>query len=139
LARLLTDRGQGTTRADVEAAPLPTARRAAVLTGAVVLLKGAATVGAAPGGATFAHAAGTPWLATAGPRDLLPALPGALPAVAGEELTADRAAGGARTAALAAAAALVHGRAGARASAGGPVTALQVARAVPAVVAELLA
>lgn len=34
---------------------------------------------------------------------------------------------------------LVHGRAGARASAGGPVTALQVARAVPAVVAELLA
>jgi len=139
LARLLTDRGQGTTRADVEAAPLPTARRAAVLTGAVVLLKGATTVVAAPGGTTFAQADGTPWLATAGTGDVLTGVLGALLAVAGEELTADRDAGGARTAARAAAAALVHGRAGARASAGGPVTALQVARAVPAVVAELLA
>src|SRR5690606_29830170 len=84
------------------AAPLPTARRAAVLTGAVVLLKGATTVVAAPGGTTFAQADGTPWLATAGTGDVLTGVLGALLAVAGEELTADRDAGGARTAALAA-------------------------------------
>jgi hypothetical protein len=33
---------------------------------------------------------------------------------------------------------LVHGRAAARASAGGPLAALEIAGAVPAVVAELL-
>ncbi|OIQ63778.1 hypothetical protein GALL_546790 [mine drainage metagenome] len=44
-----------------------------------------------------------------------------------------------RAAALAAAAALVHGRAAHHANPGGPVTALAVAAAVPATVAGLLA
>ncbi|HLT84045.1 MAG TPA: NAD(P)H-hydrate dehydratase [Phototrophicaceae bacterium] len=138
LARLLTDRGEAATRADVEAAPLPAARRAAALTGAVVLLKGATTVVAAPGGACLTQADGTPWLATAGTGDVLAGVLGALLAVRGEDLAEGRDPGGSLTAELAAAAALLHGRAGRLASAGGPVTALEVADALPEVVAELL-
>ncbi|WP_324649632.1 bifunctional ADP-dependent NAD(P)H-hydrate dehydratase/NAD(P)H-hydrate epimerase [Georgenia sp. H159] len=137
LARLLSDRGEETARGDVDAEPLRLARLAAGLTGAVVLLKGPTTVVAAPGGATFAQADGTPWLATAGTGDVLAGVLGALLAGHGEELTTDEDADGARTAELAAAAAYLHGRAGLRASGGGPVTALQVADAVSAVVAEL--
>ncbi|WP_454085446.1 NAD(P)H-hydrate epimerase [Georgenia sp. Marseille-Q6866] len=139
LARLLTARGEETERGDVEAAPLELARRAAALTGAVVLLKGPTTVVAAPGGAALSQADGTPWLATAGTGDVLAGVLGALLAVRGEDLTDRQDPDGTLTAELAAAAALVHGRAGARASAGGPVTALQVADAVPGVVAALLA
>ncbi|PYG00669.1 yjeF C-terminal region, hydroxyethylthiazole kinase-related/yjeF N-terminal region [Georgenia satyanarayanai] len=139
LARLLSARGEDTDRADVEAAPLAFARRAAARTGAVVLLKGPTTVVAAPGGTVLSQADGTPWLATAGTGDVLAGILGALLAVRGEDLAAGRDPDGALTAELAAAAALVHGRAGARAAGGGPVTALQVADAVPGVVAALLA
>ncbi|WP_152187718.1 NAD(P)H-hydrate epimerase [Georgenia satyanarayanai] len=139
LARLLSTRGERTSRADVEAAPLDLARRAAVLTGAVVLLKGPTTVVAAPGGAGLSQADGTPWLATAGTGDVLAGVLGALLAQRGEDLAAGHDPAGTLTAELAAAAALVHGRAGARASGGGPVTATGVADAVPGVVAALLA
>jgi len=139
LARLLTDRGEERTRADVDAAPLALARRAAELTGAVVLLKGPTTVVAAPGGPALAQADGTPWLATAGTGDVLAGVLGALLAGRGEELTAGKDRGGTLTAELAAAAALIHGRAGRHASRGGPVTALQVADAVRDVVAGLVA
>lgn len=139
LARLLSARGEETDRADVEAAPLELARRAAALTGAVVLLKGPTTVVAAPGGTVLSQADGTPWLATAGTGDVLAGVLGALLAVRGEDLAGGQDPDGALTAELAAAAALVHGRAGARASGGGPVTALEVADAVPGVVAALLA
>ena len=129
LATLLSGRGRPTERREVEADPLRHARDAARLTGAVVLLKGTTTVVAAPDGETYAQADGSPWLATAGTGDVLTGVLGAV--LAG--------AGGATTARLAATAALLHGRAGVRAARGGPLTARQVADALPAVVGEILA
>lgn len=129
LAILLSGRGRPTERQDVEAHPLRHACEAARLTGAVVLLKGAVTVVAAPDGETYAQADGSPWLATAGTGDVLAGVLGAVLAGAGHATTAH----------LAAAGALLHGRAGVRAARSGPVTALQVAEALPGVVGEILA
>lgn len=115
------------------------ARETADAFGGVVLSKGAVTVVAAAGGWVRRVSAGTPWLATAGTGDVLGGVLGAL--------TAGSVAAG-RTglddlAACAATAAWLHGRAGAAASlaageGGGPITALDVAGALPRVVAELL-
>ncbi len=105
----------------------------------MVLSKGAVTVVAAAGGWTRRVSAGTPWLATAGTGDVLGGVLGALTASA---VAAGRT-GIDDLAACAATAAWVHGRAGALASLsiggeGGPITALDVAEAVPRVISELL-
>lgn len=74
LARLLSARGTGgrtVDRAEVEARPLHHARLAARLTGCTVLLKGATTLVAGPGGAVFSQSDATPWLSTAGSGDVL--------------------------------------------------------------------
>lgn len=134
LARLLVERGEDVSRASVDADPLQHARRAAELTGAVVLLKGATTIVVAPSGPAYAQADGTPWLATAGTGDVLAGVLGALLAGAG----AAGPVGAEDVAALAAAAALVHGRAGRLASRGGPTTARRCAEAVPDVLRGLL-
>lgn len=105
----------------------------------VVLSKGAVTIVAAPGGWVRRIATGTPWLATAGTGDVLGGVLGAV--VAGAS-----AAGRASLddlAACAATAAWLHGTAGTVAAAGrggtgGPITALDVAEALPAVVASVL-
>jgi NAD(P)H-hydrate repair Nnr-like enzyme with NAD(P)H-hydrate dehydratase domain len=68
-----------------------------------------------------------PWLATAGSGDVLAGLAGTLLAA------------GLSTVDSGSLAALVHGLAGEAANPGGPVRALGVARAIPAVVAGLLA
>ncbi|MBZ2197764.1 NAD(P)H-hydrate dehydratase [Occultella gossypii] len=158
LARLLTARGGAPVeRATVEADPARWAQRATELTGATVLLKGAVTVVAQPGGPVFSQADGTGWLATAGSGDVLAGILGAL--LAGS---------GAPAAELAAAAALVHGRAGVWAARnrsrsagdptpvggpisasgrgplddrdpGAPITASDIAAAVPEVVRGILA
>ncbi|WP_136586965.1 ADP-dependent NAD(P)H-hydrate dehydratase [Microbacterium hydrothermale] len=114
------------------------ARETADAFGGVVLSKGAVTVVAAAGGWVRRVSAGTPWLATAGTGDVLGGVLGALAAGA---VAAGRT-GIDDLAACAATAAWVHGRAGAVASlaaggAGGPITALDVAEAVPRVIAEL--
>ncbi|NYF15908.1 hydroxyethylthiazole kinase-like uncharacterized protein yjeF [Microbacterium sp. AK009] len=129
-----------------------TARR----TGAVVVLKGARTVVAEPGGwhAVIAQD-GTSWLATAGTGDVLAGVLGAVMAgaAAREERGTNAGDGGGEAglvpwARRAAAAVWLHQRAGARAAeraaggagrGGGPVTALDVAGALPAVVADVLA
>ncbi|MBO0923030.1 NAD(P)H-hydrate epimerase [Cellulomonas sp. zg-ZUI199] len=134
LAALLVARGAHATRAEVEAAPLVHARRAHDLTGATVLLKGGTTVVVGPHGAAYAQADGPSWLATAGAGDVLGGVLGAL--LAGR--SADAMADPTLPAALAAAAALVHGRAAHHANPGGPVSAGDVADALPAVVAGLL-
>lgn len=115
--------------------------------GVTVLLKGARTVVATPAGVARTVTSPTPWLATAGTGDVLGGILGAL--VAGAAGAAE-AAGAADEAgaldvealgALAATAALVHGRAAAAASAaraGGPITALDVAEAVASVIGALL-
>ncbi len=104
---------------------------------AVVLLKGSATLVAEPGGALRRVRSGAPWLATAGTGDVLG---GALAAVVAAHWTA-----GARRqgdlADAAASAAWLHGRAAVLAAhrgaeGPGPVTALDVAEALPRAVAE---
>jgi len=134
LAALLTARGAHTARVDVEAAPLTHARHAHELTGATVLLKGGTTVVVGPHGAAYAQADGPSWLATAGAGDVLGGVLGALLAGRAPDAAGDPT----LPAALAAAAALVHGRAAHHANPGGPVSATDVADALPAVVAGLL-
>lgn len=139
-------------RAGIEASPLAAARRAAELLGAVVLLKGATTVVAAPDGTVFTQANGNPRLATAGSGDTLagilvallamgvgragagpgPAGPGpAGPGDAGQVPPPPREL--ARTAALAAA---LHGELS-RADPGGPLNAGQLAGRIPLVWAQM--
>ncbi|WP_159500287.1 ADP/ATP-dependent (S)-NAD(P)H-hydrate dehydratase [Microbacterium sp. 18062] len=116
------------------------AQETAAALGAVVLLKGATTLVAEPGGAVRAVRSGSPWLATAGTGDVLGGALGAVIAgcsARGATALADLADG-------AASAAWLHGRAGGIAAerlgaVGGPVTALDVAEALPSAVAEVLA
>ncbi|UNX54322.1 NAD(P)H-hydrate epimerase [Georgenia sp. TF02-10] len=150
LATLLTGRGEQTSRDDVDAAPARHARLAAEITGATVLLKGAVTVVAAPDGPLYAQADATPWLATAGAGDVLTGVLGALLAGYGDQLAAEAADGGdgdGLPARLAAAAALVHGRAARiaagqwpadRPGPGTPILAGDVAAAIPAALRTVL-
>ena len=108
--------------------------------GTVVLLKGAVTIVADPAGGIRRVEAGTAWLATAGTGDVLA---GAIGAVVAALIARDGAAGLPVLADAAAAAAWLHGRAGTLAAgalgpAGGPITALEVAEALPRAVAEVL-
>ncbi|GMA22679.1 hypothetical protein GCM10025864_04380 [Luteimicrobium album] len=134
LATLLRSRGQQVERAVVEAAPLEHARLAHDLTGATVLLKGGVTVVVGASGALYAQAEAPAWLATAGAGDVLTGLLGTLLAARADEVLRAPS----LAAALAAAAASVHGLAAHAANPGGPVNALAVADAVPGVVAGLL-
>lgn len=136
LAGLLARYGADPGRTGVEDATLAAARQASELTGATVLLKGATTLVAAPSGTVFSQAEATPWLATAGSGDVLAGVLGSLLA----QLTEDSATFDSvgvpaddRWAGIAAMAASVHGRAGSRASAGGPLSASGIADALPEV------
>jgi len=95
------------------------ARRAAEKFGAVVLLKGHATVVAGPDGRTLVNRAGSSWAATAGSGDVLSGLIGALLAAGLDPL---RAAG---------CAARVHVLAAELAAAGAPIPATSLLAAVP--------
>ncbi len=134
LATLLRSHGDDVTRTDVEAEPLRWARRAHAATGATVLLKGSATVVVGPEGA-WSQADAPAWLATGGAGDVLAGILGTVLAAHAARVVREPG----LAAALAAAAAVVHGLAAERANPGGPVAALDVADAVPAVVAGLLA
>jgi NAD(P)H-hydrate repair Nnr-like enzyme with NAD(P)H-hydrate dehydratase domain len=124
-------------RADPDAAVL----RAAHELDATVLLKGH-TTRIASRGASSGSASGAPlrvrsapsWLATAGAGDALAGILGALLATHHEQLEADPG----LLAPLAATGAVLHGLAAQRASAGGPLTILDLAAALPAVIAGLL-
>ena len=121
LARMLD-----VTREEVEADQLGFARRAAAAYDAVVLLKGRRTVVARPDGRVRVTSSGVPWLAVAGAGDVLGGIVGALLA------------GGLDPFDAAAAGSWLHGAAAALASDGGPVTASEVADAVPQVVRRIL-
>ena len=114
-----------------EAAAVATAARL----GVTVLLKGATTIVATPGGWVRRIGVATAWLATAGTGDVLAGIVGAV--VAGAADADD-------LGPLAATGAWLHAEAGAAAAGalgarGGPITAMEVAAAVPRVVAGLLA
>lgn len=127
LARLLGRlSGREVSREEVNARPVQSARRAVELTGAAVLLKGATTMVVDADGEVRSQAEAPPWTATAGSGDVLAGLAGTLLAAGLSPLDAGSLA------------ALVHGRAAASASAGGPVRALAIAHAIPATVAQLL-
>ncbi|NPC97498.1 NAD(P)H-hydrate dehydratase [Nocardioides sp. zg-DK7169] len=109
----------GVERAEVEAAPLAHARRAAWTYDTVVLLKGRHTLVVRPDGRGRVTTTGTPWLATAGAGDVLGGLIGALLAAGLEPYDA------------ASVGSWLHGAAATLASDGGPLVAGDVARAIP--------
>ncbi len=120
LARLL-----GVERHEVEARRLKHVRAAAAAFGVTVLLKGATTLIAVPSGEVHVCAVGPPESATAGAGDVLTGLCGALmaaglPALAAGSLGA-----------------WVHGAAARSAAGGGPITASDIAGAVPGVLRGL--
>jgi len=119
----------------IRAEPEFAVRRAAEELDATVLLKGHTTWIAQPGTAELLPVRSAPtWLATAGAGDALAGILGALLATHHEQLAADPT----LLAPLAATGAVLHGLAAERASAGGPLTILDLAAALPAVIAELL-
>lgn len=136
LANLLVSREIDVSAEEVRADPAAWSERAARELGVAVLLKGAVTHVCDPDGDRFTVTAPTHWLATAGSGDVLGGILGALVATHHAHLAASAEA----LTALAATAAWVQGDAARRASAavgGGPVTALDIAAAVPAVIGAL--
>ena len=129
LARLL-----GAHSDEVAAAPAVWAQRAADELDVTVLLKGHSTYAAGPGIMLVARSAPS-WLATAGAGDALAGILGALVATHASEIAEDDR----MLARLAATASVIHGLAAHRASAGGPLTIVDVAAAVSPTIAELLA
>ncbi|WP_138442304.1 NAD(P)H-hydrate dehydratase [Sinomonas susongensis] len=125
LARILSRLGVEVGRPEVEERPVVWARRAAERVGATVLLKGPATVCAAPDGTVCIQAVAHPYLATAGSGDTLTGIVGALLATTSDV----------RPVHAAAAAAMIHGRAGRIAAESGPFGAGQLAPAVRQAVA----
>ena len=138
LAALLASREIDTSIAQVRAAPAEWALRAAKELGVAVLLKGAVTHVCDPDGDRYTITAPTHWLASAGTGDVLGGILGALVATHHERISEDAEV----LTALAATAAWVHGQAAKRATAavdGGPITALDIAEAIPPVIGALLA
>lgn len=118
LARMLdTDRDK------VEADPLGHVTRAAERWGATVLLKGSRTLIATPVRTTRVNLTGSPWLGTAGAGDVLAGLAGSMLAAGADPHDAGSLA------------AFLHGAASVRANRGGPITASDVAAALPATIA----
>lgn len=143
------DRGRRD-RMPAEAALIAATRLLAEKLGATVLLKGSTTVTATPRGLVFLAGPATPWLATAGTGDVLAGILGALLAAHATAVREDPEILGA----LGAAAALVHDAAARQASGeplaasapaghapppqGRPITALEVAQALPETIGRLL-
>ncbi|MEY9962341.1 hydroxyethylthiazole kinase-like uncharacterized protein yjeF [Streptacidiphilus sp. MAP12-16] len=117
---LLAGAGVQATREQVEAARLTYARRLAALYDCTVLLKGSTTVVAGQDGQVRVNPTGTPWLATAGSGDVLSGLAGSLLAAGLAPVDAGSVA------------AYLHGLAARIAGEQAPVTASEVAAALPA-------
>jgi hydroxyethylthiazole kinase-like uncharacterized protein yjeF len=121
--------------AQIEAARLEHAHRAAEQLGVTVLLKGSTTVVASPGRPTvLVNPTGTPWLATAGSGDVLSGLAGALLAQGLDPAWAGAAAAYLHglSARLAAAPRAGRRREGGRELAEAPISASDVVRSLPA-------
>lgn len=140
LARVRQAAGLAALPGDVDdAGRVAAAVETAARLGAAVLLKGAVTIVATPGGWVRRIASGTPWLATAGTGDVLAGVAGAVVAASAARAPVDVE----RLGPLAATAAWLHGSAATAAAAalgaaGGPITALDVAATLARTVAPLV-
>jgi hydroxyethylthiazole kinase-like uncharacterized protein yjeF len=114
----------GTDRDKVEADPLGHVTAAAARWQTSVLLKGSRTLVATPGRTTRVNLSGSPWLGTAGAGDVLAGLAGSLMASGADPHDAGSLA------------AFLHGAASVRANPGGPITASDVAAALPATIGD---
>jgi hydroxyethylthiazole kinase-like uncharacterized protein yjeF len=136
LATLLTAAGTAVDRATVVADAPHWAEVAADLTGCVVLLKGRVTHVCSPlrdGQRASARVeAPSSWAATAGSGDVLGGIVGAVVATHADEADDPE-----RLVALAATGAYVHAWAAERAADNGPIAALDIANAVPRIIARL--
>jgi NAD(P)H-hydrate repair Nnr-like enzyme with NAD(P)H-hydrate dehydratase domain len=135
LARLRTLLGLAEDSSTDAAGRAASAGETAAALGGTVVLKGSVTIVASADGWTRTVSAGTPWLATAGTGDVLAGAIGAVVAGAGATDGLGP---------LAAAGVWLHGRAASLAARdlgtdGGPITAADVAAALPRAVAEALA
>jgi NAD(P)H-hydrate repair Nnr-like enzyme with NAD(P)H-hydrate dehydratase domain len=133
LERLLSSTSGAPDRQAISANPQLWAVRAAERFGVTVVLKGFTTHICDPEGSRLAVTAESSWAATAGSGDVLAGIIAAV--VSG---AADTIGDPGRLAELAAAGVWIHQRAVSVASAGGPVVALDIAEAVPRVIATLL-
>jgi hydroxyethylthiazole kinase-like uncharacterized protein yjeF len=113
-------------RAAVEAERLKHARLAAERYDVTVLLKGSTTIITAPDGRTRVNTNATPWLATAGSGDVLAGLCGSLLAAGLDPLDAGSVG------------AYLHAAAAQLASEAGPITAMEIARALPVATSQIL-
>jgi ADP-dependent NAD(P)H-hydrate dehydratase / NAD(P)H-hydrate epimerase len=130
LARVVGDSPE-----DIARDPASAAAKAADTLGVTVLLKGHTTYVASPDGTRLSASLAPSWLATAGAGDALGGLLGALVATHAADIAKDPS----LLARLAASASVIHGLAGERASAGGPLTILDLATEISATIAALLA
>lgn len=129
LGRLL-----GVSPDEIAGDPASWALRASEELRVTVLLKGNRTY-VAGGGVLLSAAHAPTWLATAGAGDALAGILGALVTTHHAELAAE----GSLLARLGATAAVIHGLAAERAGGGGPFTILDLAEAIPATIADLVA
>lgn len=134
LHRLLLSRDITVTATAIEGDPKKWAGIAAKEFGVAVLLKGNVTV-VASNESQIQLSASSTWLATAGTGDVLAGILGALIATQSLEIEKNPDI----LPAIAATGALIHARAADLASAGGPITAMDVAHSIPKVIAELIA
>lgn len=118
---------------EISGDPGRAAQRAADEVGATILVKGHTTWVAGPG-ILLSVSEAPSWLATAGAGDALAGILGALVATHSQQLADDDQ----LLARLAATAAVIHGRAAQRASAGGPLTILDLCEGIPATIADIL-
>jgi len=133
LHRLLLSREIAVTPTAIEGDPKKWAQVAAKEFGATVLLKGNVTIVASHENQIQLPASPT-WLATAGTGDVLAGILGALIATQVVEIEKNSEV----LSFIAATGSFIHSRAADLASAGGPITAMDVARSIPKVIAELL-
>ncbi|GMA34132.1 NAD(P)H-hydrate dehydratase [Demequina litorisediminis] len=125
LVRTLRALRHDVTLADVVGDRAGHARLLAETARATVLLKGSRTVIASPGGTVITLPEAPAWLATAGSGDVLAGITGT--ALAAGMVAAD----------AGASAAWLHARAALLASGGGPIVALDIARALPGAIAAV--
>lgn len=128
LSTLFASCGRTIPRVEIEQDPGSHALRASEMLGVTVVLKGNTTCIASDGTLKYALSGAPTWLATAGSGDVLAGILGGLLAINPADDPAD----------LAATAVWLHGQSATAASGGGPIAALDVAQALPGVIATLL-